>query len=271
VFGSSENGWIYGGDFFETHDGGANWKQVVFDRAAQVNELSTLGDNVWAIESRFGCLGSTKCAPQILRISTDGGRTWRRRTMPVMGDVGMQLVRQSVTHAWLLVQGESDTGIFETSDAGRSWKRKSSPCGTTFASTMARRGTNTLYLVCGSEPGAGEQIKVAFRSVDGAARWAKINGKLPIGGYVVSLMATSKALWLGLARERPQQSTNNGATWISAAIDPPDDFAGFGNLHFIDDRAGWVTNYGAIYRTVDGYTWKSFLLNRTFPGTMATP
>jgi photosystem II stability/assembly factor-like uncharacterized protein len=136
---------------------------------------------------------------------------------------------------------------------------------------MTVRGSRELWLVCGSEPGAGEQIKVAYRSRDGGLHWATMKGKLPIGGYVVSLTATSTALWLGLTRERPQESTDDGVTWNPVAIDPPDDFAGFGKLHFIRDRIGWVTNYGTIYRTVDGDHWEGVSLGKTFPGALATP
>jgi len=182
----------------------------------------------------------------------------------------MQLVRQSQTRAWLLLQAETDSEILQTSSAGRSWERRSDPCGQTYASTMGLRGTNQLWLVCGSEPGAGEQIKVAYRSIDGASHWRKINAKLSISGYIASLTVMSSSLWLGLVRERPQSSTDNGVTWNPVAINPPDDFAGFGKLHFIRDRIGWVTNYGTIYRTVDGYHWEGVPLSRAFPGAIAT-
>ena len=139
-----------------------------------------------------------------------------------------------------------------------------------YAATMDRRGANELWLVCGSEPGAGQQLKAAYRSQDSGEHWVRLHSDLTGSGYVTSLTATSVALWLSLFRELSQVSVDGGLHWRMVDIPLRDDLTGFGTFHFIGSRLGWVTNFGSICRTLDGRHWETVSLHSTFPEAIAT-
>jgi photosystem II stability/assembly factor-like uncharacterized protein len=140
-----------------TTDGGRTFRVVLRTRAA-VERLATAGPN-----------GAVAFAGGKALRTTDGGRTWRSASIPP----GASFAN---ARAGLSVRGTAGDGQVEflaTADGGKTWRRSTSPCRSGLETdafldlVTPARG----WVVCLSQPGAGNQGKVVFRTVDGVRHW----------------------------------------------------------------------------------------------------
>jgi photosystem II stability/assembly factor-like uncharacterized protein len=269
AFGTRHDGWIFGEALLVTHDGGRRWSRLRFADERRITSLSAVGSTVWAILERCVDVSSDQ-ACDTLMASDDGGRTWRNSAAHIVGTSGA-IVRLDRDRAWIssFATGANPWRLIETSDGGRTWRARKAPCSSSdLSSVFAAEAPDDLWVVCGSEPGAGNQIKVSYRSRDGGVSWARASKELPEGGYVSRLVVADGVGWLALQRSAPLVSRDGGRSWRTAGIRTDDDFSGFGGFDFVDPSHGWIPNYGMIFRTTDGgHTWTSVSLATTFPGT----
>lgn len=162
--------------------------------------------------------------------------------------------------------------LLYSADDGLHWSNLSSPCPDSSNASLAPTQTGHLWMVCGGEPGAGQQGKSVYRSSDNGRHWQLMaatsigstssTGRITSGGYVGPLAAASdQRAWLGLNRGGLVSTVDGGVSWgEQSSFPPPEDF--FAGLQFIGDRIGWAAvttdtlGGNGIYRTVDaGATW----------------
>ena len=165
-----------------------------------------------------------------LRQSADLGRTWRPLTAPLLqvGQV-IQLVREDARDAWLW---GGTPALLATHDGGATWHPLPDPCGSPAhllgGNGLAALPPHKLWVLCGGEPGAGNQGKALFSSRDGGHHWRELAcvpgwvklcpapgvGRLPSGGYVGQLfMLTPHRGVITLYRSNLLATDDGGRTW----------------------------------------------------------
>src|SRR2546430_4003965 len=186
-FGTILDGWLYGPQLYATHDGGHTWTLA---RSSPIVSLASAGQSVWALEG--GCPNG--CSLTLQR-SADAGRSWSRVSVPQLDRAGFAVpARLDDAHGWILAWGietQSAATLLRTSDGGASWQMLATP----WTPSLGTGGVGAaaipanVWVVCGGVPGAGQQLKLLSRSVDGGARWT--TGDLSSSGYVADLAVTS--------------------------------------------------------------------------------
>ena len=125
----------------------------------------------------------------------------------------------------------------------------------------------TVWLLCGGVPSAGNQGKTPYRSSDGGSRWSLLAstpdpavGKIPLIGYASDLSFMSPSVgYMALARATLFRTADGGRNWTAAVGDQAVvGNSGINRIVFVDSLNGWATTGQAavVYRTVDGgQTW----------------
>ncbi|HEV8625889.1 MAG TPA: hypothetical protein VG034_15645 [Acidimicrobiia bacterium] len=281
IFTSLSDGYIYDRGLRVTHDGGATWHDPHLNRYVDERDgptdghvlaLQPRGDSVWAL---VACPPDSPCDIE-LHVSDDGGRTWRKRSTPMIRDVAgvsASLARVSATKAYAVaaVGLEADTSenapyhhIAATEDGGRTWRYLPDPCHVTVLEFLAATGQKDLWLVCGDQGATIMEAKEVFRSSDGGEHWTLRSstimgghavGSLPDSGHVYSLVAVSPSrAYLGLGRATQFQTVDGGRTWTASFWYNGD--VGGGPVNFVDPTHGWGTGEFHLYQTVDGLHWR---------------
>jgi photosystem II stability/assembly factor-like uncharacterized protein len=184
----------------------------------------------------------------------------RASQQPVIAGAQAQIVRVSHDIGWILSWRPDRSSLAVTRDGGASWQSLTTPCAsaTSFEDRMAAIDDRTIWIICGSQPGAGEQEKQLITSTDGGLHW-NYPPSPPLGGYVgnLALSATTGGVtgWLAMVRGPLYVTTDGGRTWTpanlrGAEVGP----AGSGEIEvvFTDPRHGWAATSTEIFRTSDG-------------------
>jgi photosystem II stability/assembly factor-like uncharacterized protein len=291
-FTDLRHGYLWGGEpdtagslpLWVTSDGGTHWRRAGIGPVVQ--DVSAVGPDVWALvgdRCAVGRLAPPPCAVSV-EISDDAGLSWTpTATEPPVADPQLQLARITRQGAYVLSYGgggapsgaPSTGALAYTPDGGATWGRRPDPCAgaLTFTQELAASGTDDLWMVCASEPGAGNQAKALYRSSDGGRTWVRTAGAsgaepalgragaggLPQSGYVLShenlAVLSPTTAWLFPDRGAVSATTDGGATW--APVMGLTSVAGGGNITFIDPTHGWVAAFGVgLWRTEDGTQWE---------------
>jgi hypothetical protein len=209
LFTSLRDGFAYGPGLWRTTDGGASWHQVrVPGRVAQ---FAVAGHRMVAVIG--GCDGSRRCAFRVFS-ATVGQDTWR----PLAG------AAQTGAAAWLAVSGTTGYVLFTAADivkprllvgpanGSARWRALPVPCAGAWSAAIAAV-PGSLFLGCGSEPGAGSQGKTAYLSGDGGRTWHKAASP-PDGGYLsAATMTPGGTIFLSGGRMDVYISTDRGRSW----------------------------------------------------------
>jgi photosystem II stability/assembly factor-like uncharacterized protein len=255
-FADARHGWIYGQGAFATDDGGRTWHDTGL--VGHVYGLEPAGGSVWLL---LGCDSDTCPDPPALLTSAVGSRTWvPLASQPPLGAGSASMVRLTRDHVLVWQRGPR---MLETTDGGHDWRGRPFPCHDVWSEGLATLDGVTIWVVCGSQPGAGNQLKEAYLSRDSGRTWRLTArdyptaiGSIAEGGYVSDLgLATSGNAFLALDRGGLLRSVDGGVTWRDTSVFDPAG-TGVSNIWFVDARHGWVVDTDGLLRTIDGgATW----------------
>jgi photosystem II stability/assembly factor-like uncharacterized protein len=288
-FDDHGDGFAFDPSLFITHDGGNTWSEV--SSFNPVLDVVPLGYSVWALHGSCSNASTPVCSFGIEE-SSDGGKTWTDHPLPETGNSTSytDLVRTSASSAFLVAASliyqqigqapNEAVTLLSTTDRGESWQTVSSaPCvGRGWSIDLSRAPDGALWLVCGGQPGAGNQIKSVARSLDGGRTW--VQGPCAVGlpiqrfleclgsahmfaGYLGDLVALSDTTaFIDGGRNFLQVSHDGGVTWSRTNPVIGDGDLGVGGLYFANPNTGWVI-YGVenpaatLWHTTDGgSTWR---------------
>jgi photosystem II stability/assembly factor-like uncharacterized protein len=190
------------------------------------------------------------------------------------------LAFSSARHGWLSLSGSR---TLETRDGGRRWTpARSQTTATSQPSNNAEMAHSSRapcnreapgygatsfwtssdgYAVCGSQPGAGSQMKSLYASTDGGKTWRLrvSEQRLPLYGYVANLRFFDRNHGLLLTNRGGIYATDDGGLiWRKSFYNP-----GEGTIYWSwpDRRNGYVASWDdGVYVTHDlGRTWQRLL------------
>ena len=227
-----------------------------------------------------------------VRVTTNGGATWRRQTLGALTPQGLAF--GDATHGWIVGDSSKnggDSSVLATTDGGATWTKQplhttlflqevtcvgAGRCwvvggnvhdrGTVVATTdggahwkvQLRTGREQLVAVTFADADTGWAFGESgdvFATSDGGARWSK--KKMPsVAGISGAACFGARHVWcigVGARKNVIVASTDAGATWKQTYIG--DD--GLTAISFSDERHGWVVgDDGLILATTDGgATW----------------
>jgi photosystem II stability/assembly factor-like uncharacterized protein len=265
-FANAQDGWAFGSSFFSTHDGGTSWQAE--NRPEEIIAVESVDKTVYAATRT--CSQPYACSIGLL-VSTDTGHSWRNlASLPHLSGPAVQMVALTAQDVWLLSwgtpysppgdsnSGPAPTNLVVTHDGGQSWQALTNPCMEKgwLEARLAAANPQQFWLLCGTQPGAGQQIKYLYQSGDGGQNWKEVKAKMGGSGYVNSLAVSAPGkLWLALTRGTLIGSSDGGLTWKAAIpheVANPGD-GGVGPVVFADSNHGWLAAaQGKVFFTVDG-------------------
>lgn len=210
-------GWIaFGNEILSTKDGGLHWNKVSYLKS-DVYDMDFLNENMGWLSSGEG-----------LFRTIDGGETWQQATnLKDITVTHVQFVNQN--DGWVYGYNGDKFGaasyyFLRTTNAGETWTSIITPEPNLFGSLAYFFITpNQGWLMIGSQPGAGNQGKTIYKTIDGGESWSKIasasmppnkSDGLPIGGYVSDLFFfNDEHGWFTESRGEIYVTTDGGNTW----------------------------------------------------------
>lgn len=214
LFTSSRDGWAWGPALWQTRDGSATWRRVSSPGGQPVQSLAAGGGRMLAATGRCGP-GPGQCS---FRVYSAAGGTggWR----PVPGAAATR-----VSSASLAVSGPVGYVFATAPDLGRPlllagpvngqapWRPLRTPCRSAWSMALAAAPGGWLFLGCGSEPGAGNQLKTAYVSADGGRSWHRAASP-PASGYLgAASMTRGGTIFLSGSRMDVCISRDRGRSW----------------------------------------------------------
>lgn len=237
-FADRRDGWVFGGDLFSTHDGGASWRRVPMP--GPVRRLEATGGEVWAVTAIGG-------GYQLYR-SAVGEDVWHQVSTPItLSPPGPDVAL--VPHGVALVDNNAGgAGSVFVSRGGAPFTATWSPCRAGARGNLAA-GTGGLWLACSTD---GQTVLA--RSTDEGGHFTAVpsppvpgDGRvLGVAGGDVVLRADGGTLY---------RSTDAGRSWHPRPVpDVPSDgtWASVGFTNGLDGFAVHASVPKGVWRTVDG-------------------
>jgi photosystem II stability/assembly factor-like uncharacterized protein len=165
----------FGGQLSVTRDGGRTW-EIVW-RGRQVGYVATVPRTTEAWAQVYSSSRCPECRSLLLH-TRDAGRTWQRA-----GSAPSSFFRPSFPTSrvgFVMGSRQANAGpLLKTTDHGNTWRRIGNPCrhgwgGYAWAASVSFASVKHGWLVCTGQPGAGNQSKAVYETVDGGKRWRRI-------------------------------------------------------------------------------------------------
>lgn len=232
-----QNGWLFGGALWATHDGGASWHRVSLPRGTVVDSLAAYGATVYAVtESATGVTVLATPASADRWAALPAPRHLQPPTTPLM-------LARGVRAFAALDPGAGGYAVVASHDGGRTWSTQPSPCGA--VDSTAATGTS-LWLTCQAD-GAG----AVFTSPDGVT-WSRVGGVLlGEGARLAPRTDRSTMIYRG---DRAALLDPGGSRAVHVPLGRGEGiwYAGFND----PDHGFVVTTRGRVLRSADGgLTW----------------
>jgi hypothetical protein len=213
LFISARQGWAFGPALWQTRDGGATWQKMSVP-GGPVQDLGVAGDRVLAAAGRcggggwacrFGVYSAAAGSDDWRAVPDAAGTGVRPAQLVVSGGVGYVFAMTADLGKPLLLAGPAD--------GSARWRPVPDPCRGAWSGALAAARGGWLFLGCGLEPGAGEQIKAAYLSGDGGRSWRKVASP-PSGGYLGGAsMSPGGTIFLSGGRMDLYLSRDRGRSW----------------------------------------------------------
>jgi hypothetical protein len=176
-FGDAQNGWLYGGAFYSTHDGGSTWTADT-SLPHDVIDVAAASGQVWAV-ALSPTNGSGTYGLYHATYGSSGTGTWTKVPLgtSIVQQPGLAVVKQT---AFLLAElPNGGAAIFVVAGDGKSQTSRSAPCAST-GNTVSVAGDGALWIRCEGNPDS-----LIFVSSDQAVHWQQVNvatGAATVGG-----------------------------------------------------------------------------------------
>lgn len=246
TFADAHHGWllVYSGAhdvLYETRDGGLTWRHVPGLR--HVGIVAAANGQVYATAdgpNGRAVYGAAAANGRFTRIGPSVGDDLVVHAGAVYDYDGVPKLRGSGPPLVVIRDGTATAS--------------SLPCGRfTYADALAAGSGGSLFVACGSEPGAGNQLKRAYLSPDGGWSWRRI-GDPPLGGYVGAAALGRAGLFYAGERSSLERTGDDGRTW-TVAVTGSGSAGGLQSLAIRDGEHGYAVDGGppsALYLTGDG-------------------
>jgi photosystem II stability/assembly factor-like uncharacterized protein len=210
LFTSRRDGWAFGPALWRTTDGGATWRREHVP--GPVADLEVTGNRMIAVITHAGGSGDTDLR---LYAATAGRDDWRPVPGAAVSDFRGESLAVSGGRGYLLAAlsslGRPVLLAGPAAGAGR-WHALPEPCPGGWSAAIAAT-PGWLFIGCGSEPGAGSQLKTGYLSRDGGRTWHQVAGP-PAGGYLGGAsMSPGGTIFLSGERMDVYISRDRGRSW----------------------------------------------------------
>lgn len=271
---------------FVTSDGGRHW--WVLNVGGDLLSASEHGADIWALVV-YGGLPSGTALPLVALYETnDEGKLWRfGSTVTDSGGTTADFVRASAKTAFVLLQnfeGEVPTptaAIYRTTNSGANWTKLPDPCnvslsGTTvnFTERMEANSASSVWILCGSEPGTGSQVKLVAHSNNGGLKWKivahgvpgrNVDNGIPYLGslaragsadtfFTTSALDATLLLYGSFPGGPVVTTTDGGRTWTTGL--PTKITDQFPKAIWLGRGVSVVQTQNALWRSLSGHSWR---------------
>jgi photosystem II stability/assembly factor-like uncharacterized protein len=260
LFTSALAGWAFGPALWQTRDGGATWQKMSVP-GGPVQDLGVAADRVLAATGRCG-IGTWTCSFRVYSaaagsddwraVPAAAGTTVRPARLVVSGGAGYVLAMTAGLGKPLLLGGPVN--------GNTRWRPLPDPCHGAWSAALATAPGGWLFLGCGLDPSAGQQIKAAYLSGDGGRSWRQVASP-PSSGYLGSAsMSPAGTIFLSGGRMDLYVSPDRGRSWHeSPGLKSAASLAGAGfslTGSTISDTHGFAVQFGVyqqqLWLTSDG-------------------
>ncbi len=213
LFADARAGWAFGPALWQTRDGGVRWQKMSVP-GGPVQDLAAVGNRVVAVTGRCG-VDHPRCSFGVYS-AVAGSDDWR--AIPGAAGTGVASVRLVVSGAvGYVLAVPADLGrprlIAGPLDGAARWRPLADPCRFAGSGALAASPGGWLFLGCGGEPGAGNQLKTAWLSRDGGRTWLQV-APPPFGGYLGGAsMSQGGTIFLSGSRMDIYVSRDRGRSW----------------------------------------------------------